>query len=556
MFHHDVIIVGAGLAGMRAAVEAAKHASVGLITKVYPTRSHSGGAQGGINAVLNPRDSFESHMFDTVKGSDWLGDQKAIEMFVEEAPRDIYELDRMGANFSRTEDGRINQRELGGASFPRCCFAADLTGHKLLHVLYEQLVKSNVAVYPEWFATSLYVRDGRCAGLIAYHLKDGSVAAFRAGAVILATGGYGRTFARTSNSHIVTGDGMALALRAGANLCDMEFVQFHPTTLFGTNILVSEAVRGEGGYLKNNQGKRFMADYTPDKMELAPRDIVSRCIQKEVRAGRGFENEYVHLDVTHFGKEKIHERIPQVHDLAKKFAGVEISEKPMPVQPAQHYSMGGVRADVDGRSNIHGLFAAGESGCVSIHGANRLGGNSLMETIVFGRRAGIAAAAFAKDAPSSPPPADLERAEKARLKKILAQKGSERVPQIRQELRDTMTLHAGVFRDEAGLKIGLKEVRELRKRFRRVQMNDDHMVYNTELIEYLELQNLLEIAEIIVMGALNRTESRGAHFREDFPKRNDADWLKHTIASIKHGKIAISYEPVSITRFPPKERGY
>ena len=556
MFCHDVIVVGAGLAGMRAAVEAAKHASVGLITKVYPTRSHSGGAQGGINAVLNPKDSLESHMFDTVKGSDWLGDQNAIELFVEEAPRDIYELDRMGANFSRDEKGLIGQRELGGASFPRCCFAADLTGHKLLHVLYEQLVKSNVTVYPEWFVTSLYIRDGRCAGLAAYSLKDGTVAVFRAAAVILATGGYGRTFARSSNSHIVTGDGMALAFRAGANLCDMEFVQFHPTTLFGTNILVSEAVRGEGGYLKNNQGKRFMADYTPDKMELAPRDIVSRCIQQEVRSGRGFENEYVHLDVTHFGEKKIHERIPQVHDLAKKFAGVEISRQPMPVQPAQHYSMGGVRTDVDGRSNIPGLFAAGECGCVSIHGANRLGGNSLMETIVFGRRAGKAAADYASKAPPETPPAQLAQKEKVRLEKILAKKGAERVPAIRQELRDSMTRHAGVFRDAAGLKAGIKKVRELKERFRNVRITDSHFVFNTELVEYLELENLLDIADLIVTGALNRTESRGAHFREDFPKRDDAQWLKHTIASLKAGKRRISYEPVSITRFPPKERGY
>lgn len=557
MFSHDVLVVGAGLAGMRAAVEAAKGASVGLITKVYPTRSHSGGAQGGINAVLNPKDSLELHAFDTVKGSDYLGDQAAIEVFVEEAPRDIYELEHMGANFSRTTEGMIAQRELGGASFNRCCFAADLTGHKLLHLLYEQLLKSNVVVYPEWFVTSLYINRVKCAGLTAYNLHDGAVQGFRAKAVILATGGYGRTFARTTNSHIVTGDGMALALRAGASLCDMEFVQFHPTTLFGTNILVSEAVRGEGGYLRNNEGKRFMADYTPDKMELAPRDIVSRCIQKELRAGRGFENEYVHLDVTHFGEKKIHERIPQVHELALKFAGVEISSEPMPVQPAQHYSMGGVRTNVDGETTIPGLFAAGECGCVSIHGANRLGGNSLMETIVFGRRAGSRAAEFAKSgAVESHPPADLEKQGLQRVKRIANKKGKEKLGHLLKELQASMTAHCGVFRVGPEVKKGLEKVRELKNRFRRVGLSDSCLVFNTELTAYMELQNLLDLAEVIAMGALDRTESRGAHFREDFPQRNDEKWLKHTITRRVNGKIKLSHEPVSITRFKPQARQY
>jgi len=557
MFSHDVLVVGAGLAGMRAAVEAAKHGSVGLLTKVYPTRSHSGGAQGGINAVLNPSDSLESHAFDTVKGSDYLGDQRAIELFVEEAPRDIYELEHMGANFSRTPEGMIAQRELGGASFNRCCFAADLTGHKLLHLLYEQLLKSNVIVYPEWFVTSLYINRGKCGGLTAYNLHDGSVRGFHGGAVILATGGYGRTFARTTNSHIVTGDGMALALRAGAPLCDMEFVQFHPTTLFGTNILVSEAVRGEGGHLLNNEGKRFMADYTPEKMELAPRDIVSRCIQSEVRAGKGFEKEYVHLDVTHFGEKKIHERIPQVHELALKFAGVEISREPMPVQPAQHYSMGGVRANVDGETEIEGLFAAGECGCVSIHGANRLGGNSLMETIVFGRRAGAKASMFVKnDTNKTPPPIGLEKDEQRRLQRIANKRGKEKTGHLLKILQGAMTAHCGVFRTGREIKQGLEKVRELKKRASRIGLSDSCMVFNTELTAFLELTNLLDLAEIIAMGALERKESRGAHFREDFPTRNDEQWLKHTIARRERGKIKLSYEPVSITRFKPQARQY
>lgn len=556
MHNHDVLVIGAGLAGMRSAVEASKHCDVALITKVYPTRSHSGGAQGGINAVLNEKDSFDSHAFDTVKGSDYLGDQDAIELFVEEAPRDIYELEHMGANFSRTSDGKIAQRALGGASFDRCCFAADLTGHKLLHLLYEQLLKSNVKVYPEFFVTKLCSHRGKCSGVIAYNMQAGTLEAFRAKAVILATGGYGRVFARTTNSHIVTGDGMALALRAGAPLCDMEFVQFHPTTLFGTNILVSEAVRGEGGFLLNNAGERFMKNYAPEMMELAPRDIVSRCIQKEVDAGRGFENEYVHLDVTHFGKKKIMERIPQVHELALKFAGVEISQKPMPVQPAQHYSMGGVRTDVNGRTIIEGLYSAGECACVSIHGANRLGGNSLMETIVFGRRAGASAGTYASTEAHLPPPLDDLKSENARINKILKSKGKEKTAILLRELQNTMTRHCGVFRSEKEMIKGLTKVREIMSRFKRIGLSDNSLTFNTELVSYLELENLLEIAEVILLGAINRKESRGAHFRDDFPQRDDNNWLKHTIAHKRNGKVEITYEPVRITKFKPQARVY
>lgn len=557
MHNHDVLVIGAGLAGMRAAMEAGKYCDVGLISKVYPTRSHSGGAQGGINAVLNENDSLESHAFDTVKGSDYLGDQDAIELFVEEAPRDIYELDRMGANFSRTEDGRIAQRALGGASFERCCFAADLTGHKLLHLLYEQLLKSNVRIYHEFFVTKLCLHEGRCSGVIAYNMQAGRIEGFRAKAVILATGGYGRVFARTTNSHIVTGDGMALALRAGAPLCDMEFVQFHPTTLYGTNILISEAVRGEGGYLLNREGERFMKNYAPEMMELAPRDIVSRCIQKEVTAGRGFENEYVELDVRHFGRKKIMERIPQVHDLALKFAGVEISERPMPVQPAQHYSMGGVRTDVNGKTAIEGLFSAGECACVSIHGANRLGGNSLMETIVFGRRAGASAGEYAlKETGSTPSPIDDLKKESARINKILKSRGKEKASPLLKELQSAMTRYCGVFRTEKEMLKGLKKVQEIKERFKRAGISDNNLVFNTELVSYLELANLLEIAEVILKGAINRKESRGAHFRDDFPQRDDENWLKHTIARKRDGKVEISYEPVRITKFNPQARVY
>ncbi len=542
---------------MRAAVEAAKEVSVGVISKVYPTRSHSGGAQGGINAVLNPPDTPESHTYDTVKGSDWLGDQDTIRIFVEEAPRDIAELERMGVNFSRTPDGNIAQRELGGASYPRCCFAADLTGHKLLHAMYEQLIKSKVVVYPEWFVSSLLVRNGSCVGVVAYDLKTGAFVTFRARAVVSATGGYGRTYARTTNSMIVTGDGMSLALRAGAELADMEFVQFHPTTLHGTNILVSEAVRGEGGYLKNARGERFMEKYAPEKMELAPRDIVSRCIETEAREGRAFEEGYVHLDVTHFGAQKITERIPQVRGLAERFAGVNLVNRPMPVEPGQHYSMGGIRTDNDGKSSLPGLYAAGECACASVHGANRLGGNSLMETIVFGRRAGAEAADFARGTgEANVKDADAED-ERLGLKKVVNKKGSEKLSGIKAELQGTMTNLAGVFRNEKGLKKALEKIRQLKERRKKARFKDTCPVYNIELVEYLELGSLLNVAEVILMGALARSESRGAHFREDYPERSDEQWLKHTVAGYDgKGKVRLHYEPVRIGELPPERRGY
>ncbi|OGL39552.1 MAG: fumarate reductase (quinol) flavoprotein subunit [Candidatus Schekmanbacteria bacterium RIFCSPHIGHO2_02_FULL_38_11] len=557
MIYHDIVIVGAGIAGMRAAIEASKYANVGIISKVYPTRSHSGAAQGGINAVLNPEDTLESHIFDTVKGGDYLGDQNAIEILIKEAPENIYEIEHMGAIFSRTEDGKIAQRELGGASFPRACFFGDLTGHTLLHLLYEQLLKSNVKIYNERFVTKLIAEDGVCKGAICYNMQKGNFELLKTKAIVLATGGYGRAFARTTNAHINTGDGMALAYEIGTPLADMEFVQFHPTTLFGTNILVSEGVRGEGGYLKNNKDERFMERYVPSKMELAPRDVVSRCIQIEVREGRGFENEYVHLDVTHFGEAKINEKIPQVKELAKKFAGVDIVKEPMPVQPAQHYSMGGIRNNVNGETNIKGLYAVGECGCVSVHGANRLGGNSLLETVVFGRRVGRNLEKFVSSAEFSKISENILKDEEKRIKKLVDRKGKESSSAIRKELSEILTFKVGVFRVGNEIEQALKEIKKLQERAKKVFIQDKGTVYNTQLTSVIEMEFLLTISEIIALGALNRKESRGAHYRNDYTERNDKNWMKHTIAKKgKDGKINISYEPVSVTKYQPQKRVY
>ena len=556
MIYHDVIIIGAGIAGMRAAIEASKSADVGIISKVYPTRSHSGAAQGGINAVLHPGDTFDSHIFDTVKGSDYLGDQNAIEVLCKEAPENIYEIEHMGTIFSRTDDGKIAQRELGGASFPRACFFGDLTGHTLLHLLYEQLLKSNVKIYNERFVTKLIKENGRCTGAICYNIQKGNFELLKAKAIVLATGGYGRAFARTTNAHINTGDGMALAYEIGAPLADMEFVQFHPTTLFGTNILVSEGVRGEGGYLKNNKGERFMERYVPSKMELAPRDVVSRCIQIEVREGRGFENEYVHLDVTHFGEAKVNEKIPQVKELARKFAGVDIVKEQMPVQPAQHYSMGGIRTNIWGETNIKGLFAVGECACVSVHGANRLGGNSLLETVVYGRRIGRKVAEYIASAEFQKISESHLKDEEKRIKKLIDRKGKESNSVIRKELSEILTFKVGVFRVGNEIEEALNEIKKLQDRAERVSIQDKELVYNTQLTSVLEMEFLLTLSEIIALGALNRKESRGAHYRNDYPERDDAKWLKHTIATKKDDSIKISYEDVSITKYQPQKRVY
>jgi len=556
MLHYDVLVVGAGLAGLRAATVASRSADVAVISKVYPTRSHSCAAQGGINAALSPNDSWEKHMFDTVKGSDYLGDQTAIEILCRQAPDEIMALERMGALFSRDPDGWLAQRALGGALVERTCYAADLTGFVLLHTLYEQSLRHAVKVYPEWHLLKLIVEDGVCKGGVVLDLQRGQLEAIRAKVVILATGGYGRIFRKTSNSHSCTGDGMALAYEAGAILSDMEFVQFHPTTLYGCNILISEAARGEGGYLLNNRGERFMDKYAPEKMELAPRDVVSRAIATEIKEGRGFENEYVHLDLRHLGAAEIEEKLPQVKDIAIRYAGVDPAETPIPVQPGQHYSMGGIRCDGWGQTHVPGLLTAGECANVSVHGANRLGGNSMLETVVFGRRAGQRAVESARQTQwpelGSQPLAEVRTYLEDRM---TGQRG-DRPGILRREMTSLMMDRVGVFREGGELEEAVSELRTLRQRYGAIRLPSNGLAFNYELITYLELGWMLELAEVIAQGALRRTESRGAHYRLDYPERDDERWLMHTNAQRSDDGPIFSDGPVSITRFQPAERGY
>ena len=559
MVIHDLIIVGAGLAGMRAAIEATKEEklNVAILSKLHPVRSHSGAAQGGINASLGNAapDSAESHTFDTVKGSDYLGDQEAIEVMCKEAPGDIYELERMGANFSRDENGRIAQRPFGGAAHPRACYAADRTGHAMLHVLFEQLMKRGVMVYEEWQVVRLVVEDGITRGVIAINIMSGKLHRLRAKAVIFATGGYGRVFLNSTNAHANTGDGMALAYRAGAELMDMEFVQFHPTTLKSTGILISEAARGEGGYLLNSVGERFMEKYAPNAMELASRDVVSRAEQTEINEGRGIDG-CVHLDIRHLGREKILEKLPQIRKLSIKFEGIDPIDEPIPIRPGAHYSMGGIKTDIHGQTNIKGLFAAGECACVSVHGANRLGGNSLLEAVVFGRRVGGAAAEYVKGT-------GLEEWSHGALPdmafdiaKIFNRTDGESYPKIRRELQHMMNSQAGVYRSNEKLNEGREKIAELKERYEKIFVQDFGKIFNTDLLEAIEVGNLLELSEVIVDGALAREESRGAHWRTDHPARDDKKWMKHTVATRSDEGMKLSYSDVSFTRYEPMERKY
>jgi len=547
---HDILIVGAGLAGMRAAVAAAPGLDVAIVSKVHPVRSHSVAAQGGINAALSPNDSWEAHAFDTAKGSGFLGDQDAIEVMCQEGPADILELERLGAIFSRNEQGEIAQRPFGGAGYPRTCYAADRTGHSLLHVMYEQLLKKGVFVYEEWYVLSLIVEDGVCRGVIAIDVLRGELQAIGAKAVIFATGGYGRVYSTSTNAVINTGDGMSMAYRAGAPLMDMEFVQFHPTTLRETGILITEGARGEGGYLLNTLGERFMSRYDPQKMELATRDFVSRCEQQEVEEGRGV-NGCVLLDLRHLGKKKILERLPQIRELAISFVGVDPIESPVPVRPGAHYSMGGIRTNAWCETEVAGFYAAGECACVSIHGANRLGGNSLLETIVFGRRAGQRASEYARAVATvrfSEAPLQTER---KKIEQLLKRKDGERIGPLREELGAAMTEHLGIFRSRERMEKALLKIRELRQRSENIHLEDRGRIFNTELTNALELGSLIDLAETIVVSAIAREESRGSHFRKEFPGRNDAAWLKHTLAYRTDSGPRLDYVPVTITRFPP-----
>jgi len=569
LIKHDVLIVGAGLAGMRAALEVCKELDVGLLTKVYPSRSHSGAAQGGIAASLgnSEDDSWEEHMFDTIKGGDYLSDQDAVEEYVKAAPKVIYELEHMGCAFSRTEDGKIAQRSFGGHSKPRACFSADRTGHAILHALHEQVLKNakSIKIYSEWYMHQLIVEDGRCGGVVVSNIRTGEVEVIHAKAVIFATGGYGRVFQITTNAFAGTADGAIAAFRAGIPLEDSEFVQFHPSGLYRQGILFSEAARGEGGYLLNGKGERFMEQYAPSRMELAPRDIVARAEQSEIDAGRGVNGEdFIHLDLRHLGEARIMERLPQIRQLGIDFIGVDCVTDPLPIQPSAHYSMGGIPTNMFGQvlmdekgTPVKGFFAAGECACVSVHGANRLGTNSLLDATVFGERTGRTALEYAKNAEFGK---INESHEKARVlnqvEEIFQRDGSESYNDIRNEMKEVMMAKCGVFRDEDKLKSCVSAIQDLKERYKKGKVTDKGQLFNSELYEIIELGNMLEMAEIISTAALARKESRGGHFRTDFPKRDDQDFLKHSLVSRNESGLELKYKPVVITRYQPKERTY
>jgi succinate dehydrogenase / fumarate reductase flavoprotein subunit len=557
---HDVLVIGAGLAGQRAALAAAEHgASVGIISKVHPVRSHSNAAQGGINAALNPEDSWESHAFDTIKGSDYLGDQDAIEIMCREAPGELLDLEHLGVTFHRNEEGRLGTRAFGGASAARTYYVADITGQAILHVLYEQLMKhEEVYRYEEWFTTALVQdEDGRIAGAITRNIRDGAMELFSAKAVILASGGNGQLYNPTTNALICTGDGIAMAYRIGAPLMDMEMIQYHPTTLAGLGLLITEGARGEGAHLYNAQGERFMEKYAPNKMELASRDVVSRAEQTEINEGRGFPDGTVALDITVVPRKRIHEALREIVNVGRDFAGVDITREPIHIKPGNHYTMGGIRTDVDGLTSIPGLYAAGECACVSVHGGNRLGANSLLDTLVFGRRAGRHAAQAVHGLPIQDPDYAQLKDEERRVGEIVNREGSgRRVSEIKAELGQTMDKYVAVFRDEDGLRGALEAVRRLKEEATDVGIDDKGSVFNQDVLGALELHFMLDNAEAIVISAIERKESRGAQFRTDFPERNDDDWLKHINVSANASEPEISYSEVTMTQWEPQERTY
>lgn len=571
--YFDTVIVGSGLAGLRAAIECIDHGTVGVLSKLYPTRSHSTAAQGGIGAALGneEEDNPEWHIYDTVKGSDFLGDQDAIEIMCYDAIRTIIELEHMGVPFSRTPEGKIAQRRFGGhtkefgkAPVRRACYSADRTGHAVLFALYEQSQLKGVKFFQEFQVLDIVIEDNAVQGIIAINIKDGSLHVFESKAVIVASGGYGKIFKVTSNAFASTGECLSMLFRQGLPLEDMEFFQFHPTGLYGLGILITEGARGEGGVLINGKGERFMERYAPTIKDLAPRDVVSRAILTEIREGRGIDGkDYVYLDLRHVDKKILEERLPEITIFCKIYMGIDPSEAPIPVVPTAHYAMGGIPTDSEGRvlrdvdgSVVEGLYAAGECACVSVHGANRLGCNSLLDTVVFGRRAGKAASSI------------LKNATKGKIKKervfliaecidmIKRSKGRQTVASIRRDLQNAMMDKCSVFRKEDELKILLTELQTLKDRYREISITDKSNIFNTELLEAIELGHMLTLAEVIASCALQRTESRGAHYREDYPERDDKNWLKHTFAFQTDKGIVFKYKPVKFTRFKPEERKY
>jgi succinate dehydrogenase / fumarate reductase flavoprotein subunit len=556
---YDVVVVGAGCAGMRAAIEAFDvGADVAVISKIHPVRSHSGAAEGGINAALGnaSEDNPEIHAFDTVKGSDYLGDQDAIEILCDEAPDDVYQLENWGAVFSRTDEGKIAQRPFGAAGAPRTAYAADITGHVLIQVLYEQMMKRDVLVLEEYFAWKLVVEDGRCQGVICWDLLDGGLKTIGAKTVILCTGGAGRLYVGTTNAYACTGDGMTMALRAGVPLKDMEMMQFHPTTLAPSGVLITEGCRGEGAYLLNSEGERFLKDYAPNAMELASRDVISRAEQTEIDQGRGVDGNVL-LDLRHLGAEKIVERLHGTRELSMTFVGIDPIHEPIPVRPGAHYHMGGVDTDVWGRTELEGLYAAGECACVSVHGANRLGGNALMETITFGKRSGRHAAEWALANTTVTVPEGVVSDTERELKELLDRSEGERPWKIREELGQTMHENFGVFRREEQMLEQQEIVAGLRERFERVVVEDKGNVFNSDLTQALELGFLLELADCMVVSGLARKESRGAHARPyDYPDRDDASYMKHTIVRWIADRPVLDWKPVTVTKWQPQERKY
>ena len=572
-FRHDAIIVGAGGAGLRAAIELSGKVDVGVISKLYPTRSHTGTAQGGIGAALGnqEQDNPEWHSFDTVKGSDYLGDQDAIDIMCREAIQAVYDLEHMGLPFSRTKEGRIDQRRFGGhtrnfgeSPVRRSCYAADRTGHMILQTLYQACISNKVVFYNEFQVMDLIVRDGVCCGVVAYDIATGEVHTFHAKAVLFATGGYGKMFKVSSNAHSLTGDGPAVAYRRGIPLQDVEFFQFHPTGIYKMGILITEGARGEGGILINGKGERFMERYAPSIKDLAPRDMVSRAMFTEIREGRGIDGkDYLLLDLRHLGKDVIEQKLPDITDFVRTYLGIDPVQEPIPVQPTAHYAMGGIPTDVDGavviddkKTRFPGFYAAGECACVSVHGANRLGTNSLVDIQVFGKRAGKDMTQYILASDLVPLPDDVEYGARTEIDRLKSDEGGESIGDIRSELQSEMMDNAGIFRTEETLSRMRKKVAELKERYSRATIEDKGDHFNTELMEAFELGCLLDLAEVLVAGAEARQESRGAHSREDYPSRDDVNWLKHTLAFRTQLGVRLDYKPVTITKFEPKERKY